>query len=150
MTSHRKCDIASKQLESAIGLFVSNRDKLSAITLAGAADTILNQLLLNDGKENFTDYLRKKAASKTGVLQTRGEYGKEINDILRINSLKHMDKNDDDYVEMDLEECALAAILKAVANYARLAGKQAGFIQAFLHWVRLNVDPQRLQEDGNR
>src|SRR5665647_281594 len=103
LTSHSKFDIASKQLESAIGLFVSNRDKLSAITLAGAADTILNQLLLNDGKENFTDYLRKKAASKTGVLQTRGEYGKEINDILRINSLKHMDKNDDDYVEMDLE-----------------------------------------------
>lgn len=150
MRSHSKFDIAAKQLESAIGLFISNRDRFSAITLAGAADTILNQLLLNEGKENFTDYSRKKEAEKIGLLRTRGEHGKEINDVLRINALKHMDKNDDDYIEMDLDECALAAISKAVANYVDLAGKEAEFIQAFLYWVKLNVDPKRLQNNGNQ
>lgn len=146
MRSHSKFDIAANQLESAIGLFVSDRDKFSAITLAGAADTIFNQLLLNQGKENFTDHSRKKLAKKTGKLQTRGEHGREINDVLRINALKHMDNNDD-YVEMDLDECALAAILKAVANYIDLAGREADFIKAFLYWVKLNVDPEKFQND---
>lgn len=150
MKSHSKLDIAAKQLESAIGLFVSNRDKFSAITLAGAADNIFNQLLLNQGKENFTDYSRKMEAEKTGVLQTRGEHGKEINDVLRINALKHMDKNDDDYIEMELDEYALAAILKAVVNYVDLAGKEEEFIKAFLYWVRLNVDPKMFQNDRNQ
>jgi hypothetical protein len=80
-------------------------------------------------------------------LLTRGEYGKEINDVLRINAVKHMDKNDDDYVEMDLDECALATISKAVTNYIDLAGREASFIKAFLYWMKLNVDPKRLQID---
>lgn len=147
MKSHAKFDIAANQLESAIGLFVSNRDKFSAITLAGASDTIFNQLLLNQGKKNFTDYLRKKEAKKTGILLTRSEHGREINDVLRINALKHADKDDDEYIEMDLDECALAAISKAVANYIDLAGREAKFIQAFSYWVKLNVDPKRFQND---
>lgn len=147
MESHSKFDIAAKQLESAIGLFVSNRDKFSVITLAGAADTIFSQLLLDQGKENFTDYSRKMEAEKTGILPTRGEYGKGINDVLSINAIKHMDRDDDEYVEIDLEECSLAAILKAVANYVELAGRETDFIQAFLHWVKLNVDPKRLRYD---
>ena len=145
MKSHSKFDIAAKQLESAIGLFVSDSDKFSAITLAGAADTIFNQLLLEQGKKNFTDHSRKEEAQKTGVLHSLGEHGKEINDILRINELKHLDKNEDEYVEMDLDECALAAIAKAVVNYIGLAGREADFIQAFLCWVKINVDPKKLQ-----
>ena len=81
---------------------------------------------------------------------TRGEHGKEINDVLRINALKHMDNNDDDYVEMDLDECALAAILKAVANYIDLAGREVDFIKAFLYWVKLNVDPEKFQNDESQ
>lgn len=146
MKSHSKFDIATKQLESAIGLFVSDRDKFSAITLAGAADTIFNQFLLDQGKENFTDHSRKMEAEKTGVLHTLGEHGKEINDTLRINALKHLDRNEDEYVEMDLDECALAAISKAVANYVGLDGREADFIQAFLCWVKINVDPKKLQD----
>jgi hypothetical protein len=67
LRSHSKLDIATNQLESAIGLFVSDRDKFSAITLAGAADTIFNQLLLDQGKENFTDHLRKKKRQRKHV-----------------------------------------------------------------------------------
>lgn len=150
MRSHSKFDIAANQLASAIGLFVSDRDKFSAITLAGAADTILSQLLLDQEKENFTDHSRKMEAEETGVLRNRGEHGKAINDVLRINALKHMDKDDDDYVEIDLDECALGAISKAVANYVDLAGREADFIQAFLFWVKLNVDPKRFQNDKNK
>jgi len=147
LRSHSKFDIAANQLESAIGLFVSDRDKFSAITLAGAADTIFNQLLLDQGKENFTDHTRKLVAEKTGMLVVRGEHGREINNILRINALKHMDKNDGEHIVMDLDECALGAILKAVVNYIDLAGREVNFIQAFLYWVELNVDHKKLQNN---
>ncbi len=42
MTSkvYSRFEIAVTQLEAAIGLYVSNRDKFSVITLAGAANTI--------------------------------------------------------------------------------------------------------------
>ena len=124
MKSHSKFHIAESQLKSAIELFVSDNDRFSVVTLAGAANTIFNQLLLNQDKENFTDLSRKEEAKKTGVLKNRSEYGREINDILGINSLKHMDTDDDNYVKINLDECALAAVSMAVANYVSLAGKK--------------------------
>jgi hypothetical protein len=144
MTTHTKLDIASKQLEMAIGLYVSGRDKISAITLAGAADGILFQLLLDAGKENFADHMRKAEAETTGILATRGEAGRQMNDVLNINDCKHMDPGDADYVDIDVDGAALGAILKACSNHFELLGKRESFVEAFLYWVRENVDPSRL------
>jgi hypothetical protein len=66
-----------------------------------------------------------------------------MNDTLFINHLKHMDDNDNGYIDFDPEECALAAILKAMANYVTLAGRKDGFVQAFLAWLKLNLDPKK-------
>jgi hypothetical protein len=51
----------------AVVLLAGGGDKFSAITLAGAADVILSQLVLNEGKENFTDQMLAKEFEKTGV-----------------------------------------------------------------------------------
>jgi hypothetical protein len=53
VTKYTKFQIASRQLETAIGLFVSGRDRLSAISLAGAADGILHALVLKSGRETI-------------------------------------------------------------------------------------------------
>jgi hypothetical protein len=66
--------------------------------------------------------------------------GNKINDLLCINALKHFDKGDDEYVYVDLYKCALAAMLKAIANYKILEGKNDNLIQAFSYWVKMNVD----------
>jgi hypothetical protein len=131
--------LAANQLETAIGLFVGGHDKSSVITLAGAADGILSQLVKNKGEENFTETLLKRDDDKT---LTRGTMGKHVNDILCINALKHMDEGDDGYIVFDLEQCAVGAILKAIANYVKLCGHDVGFVQAFLAWVKLNLDPR--------
>jgi fibrillarin-like rRNA methylase len=55
---HRK-EIATQQLETAIWLFLNNKDLSSVITLAGAAGTILSQLVKNAGHEPFVDYACK-------------------------------------------------------------------------------------------
>jgi hypothetical protein len=54
-----------------------------------------------------------------------------------------MDEGEDGYIFMDVDECALGAILKALANYVKIAGREKDFVQAFLAWVRLNLDPAK-------
>ena len=54
-----------------------------------------------------------------------------------------MDVDEDGFIVMDVEECALGAILKAVANYVMIAGRDKNFIKAFFAWVRLNLDPKK-------
>jgi hypothetical protein len=136
--SYQRLDLAANQLETAIGLFISGRDRFSVITLAGAADGILSQLVINKGEENFIEFSLQKDDDKT---LTRSTLGAQVNDIMRINELKHMDGEDDGYVVMDIEESALAAIFKAIANVVILRG-HVDFVIAFLAWVKLNLDPK--------
>lgn len=141
--TYKRLSLAENQLEAAIGLFVSGGDKFSVITLAGAADVILCQLVLNSGQENFTDCMISHYSDDCLSNQTRAIHGRQINDTFFINDLKHMDDDEDGFIVMDVEECALGAILKAVANYVMIAGRDKDFIKAFLAWVRLNLDPKK-------
>lgn len=139
----KRIELAESQLKTAIGLFVSGGDKFSSISLAGAADVILCRLVSNLEKENFTEFLLKQAAAKGGQSETIQSLGRCINDTLFINDLKHMDDGEDGYIDIDVEECVLGAILKALANYVILAGRDKDFVQAFLAWVQLNLDPKK-------
>ena len=141
--TYRRFELAEKQLETAIALFVSGGDKFSAITLAGAADVILCRLILNSGQENFTDSVIREFKDDCPSKETRAAHGREINDTLFINDLKHMDEGEDGYVKMDVDGCALGAILKALANYVAIAGRDKDFVKAFLAWVQLNLDPKK-------
>ena len=141
--TYNRLELAENQLETAIGLFVSGGNKFSAITLAGAADVILCRLVLNSGQENFTDFMILQSSDDWLSNETRASHGRQINDTLFINDLKHMDDGEDGYIDMDVDECALGAILKAVANYVIIGGRDKDFIKAFLAWVRLNLDPKK-------
>jgi hypothetical protein len=128
-----------------------DQDRSSAITLAGAADVILSQFLLNDGKENFSDQLMKQEAETTGVMPARGADGRAVNDMLMINAFKHMDLGDDDQVEMDVLVNSLATVSKAVANYVTLAGDDADdedFVKVFKLWARIHT-PKGLDRYSN-
>jgi hypothetical protein len=148
MNTHTKIDIATEQLRSSVMLFCSARDRFSAITLAGAADVILSQLLLNAGKENLSDDLMRADSEVTGAMPERGVHGRAVNDMLMINALKHMDPGDDDCLEMDVLISALATVAKAVANYVRLMGDEADFVQAFKLWAQVFI-PRGVDNDGN-
>ncbi|MBI5675029.1 MAG: hypothetical protein HZC48_04230 [Nitrospirae bacterium] len=141
--TYKRIELAENQLKIAIGLFVSGGDKFSVISLAGAADVILCRLVLNLGKENFTEFSLQNEKSKGAPIGTKESHGKDINDTLFINHLKHMDEGEDGYIDIDVDECALGAISKALANYVIIAGRNKDFVQAFLAWVRLNLDPKK-------
>lgn len=141
--SYTRVELAENQLQAAIGLFVSGGDRFSVITLAGAADVILSRLMINAGQENFTETAMKGELARGNEVGTREEFGRGINDTLCINELKHMDQGEDGYVDLDPEECAVAAILKAIANYVQLGGREKDFVLAFLAWVKSNLDPAK-------
>jgi hypothetical protein len=147
LQTYSRLDLARNQLRSAIGLFVSRRDRFSVITLAGAADVLLSRLVNNAGLESFTESALRHEVEIGGPAATREEFGKGINDTLFINQLKHMDEEDDGYVDFDPEECALAAILKAIVNYMQLGEQKDDSVLAFMAWVKLNLDPRKYNVD---
>jgi hypothetical protein len=148
MSTHSKLDIARQQLRTAVMLYCSGRDRFSAITLAGAADVILSQLVLSEGKENFSDILMKKDAQATGSMSTRAAHGKSVNDMLMINAMKHMDPSDDDCLDMDVRISGLATVSKAVCNYVTLCGDDADFVEVLRCWAQV-FTPKGLDPDGN-
>jgi hypothetical protein len=147
LRTYTRLELASNQLNAAIGLFVSGGDRFSVISLAGAADVILSRLVLNSGQENFTDSVLRSETERGATRKTREEIGRELNDTLFINQLKHMDDDDDGYIEFNPQECAIGAILKALANYVHLTGRKDKFVLAFLAWVKLNLDPKKYNVD---
>jgi hypothetical protein len=114
--SYTRFELAQNQLTAAIGLFVSGGDRFSVISLAGAADVILSHIVLNRKEENFSMFALRAALERGAPPRTKETHGQEMNDVLFINKIKHMDDNDDGFVDMDPEECALGAILKALAK----------------------------------
>ena len=139
---YTRLQLAESQLEAAIVLFITGRDRFSVITLAGAADVILSRLALDKDKSNFTDDLMQDAIRNGAEVRTRAEHGREINDVLFINDMKHMDKDEDGFVEFDPQECAFGAIMKALVNYIAIVGKNK-LAKAFLWWIRENMDPKK-------
>lgn len=136
---YHRFKLAESQLKTAIILFLTGVSKISAITLAGASDVIFCELVNRSGKKNYTDILHEKEEGR----RKREDVGKEINNLLFINALKHFDPGDDEYLEIDVEECAVAAILKALVNYGMLDGKDDKLIVGFRFWVKENLDPQK-------
>jgi hypothetical protein len=137
---YQRFDLAANQLETAIGLYIGGHDKFSVITLAAAADGILSELVNRKGEKTFIEGLAEKDGDEDTA--TRSGMGRHVNQILFINALKHMDDGEDGYVFMDVDQCALAAILKAIVNCVTLRGRGVDFIEAFLLWVKLNLDPK--------
>jgi hypothetical protein len=82
--------------------------------------------------------MRKEAVSDTGSVMTEAEAGRGLNDTLKINALKHLNRDEDEYLDLDPDECGLGAILKACANFKHLRGRRADpIVDAFLTLVQV-------------
>jgi hypothetical protein len=68
--------------------------------------------------------------------------------MLMINAMKHMDPGDDDHLDMDVRISGLATVSKAVANYVKLCGDNADFVEVLRCWARV-FTPKGLDPDGN-
>lgn len=142
-----KLALAERQLETAIGLFVSRRDRISALSLAGAADGILHGLVLKAGKQPFADYALGVTEALAGQTPAKAKFARHINDQLKINDLKHMDEGGPDEIAFDPDVSALGAILKAIANHKTLVPEHPDFIKAMLQWAWMFWDGEKITEN---
>ena len=111
-----KLDAATRQLDVAIDLFLSEKDPLAVITLAGAAEEILGVLAKNNGKDNMTDALKELDKKLTGGRDFK-ILNNEVNGLR--NALKHANNLDEDFIDFD-EDAPVAYLMRAIVNYIRL------------------------------
>ena len=111
-----KLDAATRQLEVAIDLFLSKKDPLAVITLAGAAEEILGILVKNNGKENMIDVIKELDKKVTGGRDFK-ILNNEINGLR--NALKHANNLDEHFIDFD-EDAPVAYLMRAIVNYNRL------------------------------
>lgn len=146
-SKYHRLEIAARQLETAVVMFLNGRDRFSVITLAGAASNILSQLVRNQGGEPFIDYSRRVHDALVGFTPPREKYNKYINDRLGINALKHHSAEGATHIELDEEKAAEDAITKAIADYIKVKGQEEPFVKAFLSWAWHNRDGEKLMEE---
>ncbi|MBI5205692.1 MAG: hypothetical protein HZA11_12320 [Nitrospirae bacterium] len=146
-TRFHKSEIARRQLETAVRLFLSGMDQSSVITLAGASSGILDRLVRNAGKEPFVDYACRVHRELIGHTPKRRSYSHHIDKRLGIIAHKHLSKDDDETVELDLEQMACDALTRALADYMTLYGKDEPFVKAFFNWAWETKDGQALMKE---
>jgi hypothetical protein len=135
-----RTDIARRQLETAVELFLQGLDRSSVITLAGAASNVLDSLVRRAGKEPFVDYARRVHDHIVGGTPKRRSYSHHIDVKLGIVAHKHLSPTDPDVVELDLEKQAADALARAIADYTALYGQDEPFVNAYLRWAWVNMD----------
>ncbi len=145
MKYHRK-EIATEQLKTAVSLFLNNKDLSSVITLAGAASNILTQLVRNCGEEPFIDYACRVHNSIKGSTPQRKKYNHYIDRILGVSVHKHMSDSCPDTVELDLQQCAVDALTRAITDYTKLYGQENDFVKSFLNWTWRNKNGPKIME----
>lgn len=137
-----KADVALTQLEDAIDLFISGK-RISSITLAAAADGIFSGLINQDGKKNAAEETWdsiEQAGKRTGI-DIAGDRNKKdaFNEWnWHQNRLKHHDKRDDVWLEINSFDHACYAIKRALANAANLGLNPRNQFQ-FNKWMIENV-----------
>lgn len=128
-----KIKVAQAQVETAIDLFLSDKDFISALTLAGAAEEILGRLLQRKGEKNMLENLHGWYQETTGQKISFGEFAKKAN--FTRNTLKHANAE----VELDVFRWeAVQMIMRALFNYNQMVGKPTDKMLVFNTWLQKN------------
>ena len=132
-----KIQIAKRQIEAAADLFFGNGDPLAVVTLAGAAEEILGNIIRRRGDEAMLDHLVSLDRRLTGG-RDYSVVIKEVNGVR--NALKHAKDPDDDEVEVPDGE-AIAMLSRALVNYV-LVGEQPteGMHRIYTRLVSTHLD----------
>ena len=120
--SVHRLEIAKSQAHQAISLFISQKDYVSAITLAGASEEVLGKLAQRKSKTPILSSLEESLSKKSGGGLTpkhiRDNYLNKIK-----NSLKHFSETEDEYLKFQPEDEAISMILRAIGNYFLITDK---------------------------
>lgn len=148
---YHKFDMARGQIETAIRLFLADgADMFSAIALAANAGDLFHALVVRAGRKPFIDdVVVLEGKRHPGETPPRYKMISHVHKVLFTNEVKHLDdtrKEGDEIVELDAEEAATGAILKAIADYQTLTAERSPAMNAFLGWCYQNLDLEALMK----
>ena len=138
-----KIDAATEQMDWAIRLFIEHEAYLPAITLAGAAEEILGELL----RDQSVFFQLKTTLSARFNLPEKTVSQEHLNKAR--NWLKHWkDLKDSETVSIDLQGEAIQYIVRALTNLAMYDGSLPSEGPRFRDWLDTNR-PDLMSDDSN-
>ena len=143
MTTISKLDAAMHQLNLAIRLFLAG-DYLASLTLAGAAEGILDGLCTAAGKPTAAEYIANyhekdvdpavPTGKRLGVVFTVMNHAR--------NAAKHADKPNETTVDVD-QIHPLQMLMRAIPMCAALGVKPTDEIKSMVRWVKEHPETQQ-------
>jgi hypothetical protein len=128
--------IAKTQIDTAIQLFLSDTDFVSALTLAGAAEEILGAFIK---RENDAHILGELHAWYQETMEKQIDYGQfSQNANFTRNSLKHAKGPSEDTVEVFRWE-TVQMLMRAMVNWRLLGYEPDKFMLKFNAWLKANA-----------
>lgn len=126
--SFSKIELAVKQIETAIDIYMSGKDFFSPITLAGAGEEILGRLIEKLGRKTSLSkkteaFIEVHKIINKKIIDEKSARDNHINKAR--NSLKHLnakEDDEDDSVIMDPVFEAEAMLFRAIENYYAFTG----------------------------
>ncbi len=116
---YKKTEIAVKQLETAIDLFLNHKDYICAITLAGASEEILGKFVEQMGKKSAHKSSAESLKAKFNLTISNKELNSRYLNFAR-NTLKHANITDGDTVKLDAQTEAISLIIRTIDNLIKL------------------------------
>jgi hypothetical protein len=130
-----KMEKAIVQLDKAVELFLSKDDPILSITLAGAAEEVLGNMIERDGRK-ATHSQGKFNLSSDKLISEKEINDKYTNKIK--NWLKHAGDPIDDEIDADPELEAIQYIIRGISNYLMLKGQIKKRHIDFLNFIKIN------------
>jgi len=134
--THDKLDIADEMLDSAIQSLIESKHFFVALNLACVAEELYGQHIRLCGGQNSQSGLIQLAeviARADGDVNTTQKELWNASVALK-NSIKHLDSQEDRYIEADITKEAISAIYLALANHQKLSRKFTPNIQRFIEF----------------
>ena len=131
-----KRQIAKIQIERAIDCFLEYHDDVSAITLAGAAEELLGNIVKKNGGLNALAYVFEVGNIEYSKFQ---DFRDEANRIR--NELKHARDTADlnEEISVGIDDCA-QILYRALLMYATATGEASGKMKDCWAFLRRNHD----------
>ncbi len=134
MKAH-KTEIARHQIDTAIDLFLEDKDFISALTLAGAGEELTGKLIERADGKNMLQRLHAWYQETTGEKIKFGDFARNAN--FTKNTLKHANSEEEDYLEIQRWE-TVQMIMRAMINYKELVGEPSKKMKIMAGWITDN------------
>lgn len=136
--AHDKIDIADEMLDGAIKAFLDSKQFFVALNLAGVAEELYGKLIRLKGGVNSQKSLIELAKTITRV---DGDVDLTDTDLIKVsvmhkNGIKHLDSEEQRFIEIDVEDEARSAIGCALTNHTLLDRQFTPTVQRFYEFGR--------------